>query len=171
MACSRLHAALEAALNVSKRLASKEKDGISSSRESKRGDLAKLVRLPKIELPKFSGNVIEWQSFWDKFDALIHSSGKPPIGKCNYLDGLLVGEANATIAGLSVTADHYNDARQLLEDRFGRKEKIAFAHHHIQVLLKMSSRSHTSGGKVSQLSKLYGGPVACAQFRCFGYKR
>jgi hypothetical protein len=120
---------------------------------SGRDNLAKLVRLPKIELPiyNFKGDITEWQSFWDKFEALVHSADIPTISKFTYLDSLLEGEAKATIAGLSVTVDHYDDARNLLEDRYGRKERITFAH--IQVLLKMSTRS--ANGKVSQLSKLY----------------
>ena len=31
------------------------------------------VRLPKIELPTFSGNILEWESFRDQFKALVDS--------------------------------------------------------------------------------------------------
>ncbi|XP_064625961.1 uncharacterized protein LOC135486791 [Lineus longissimus] len=148
-ALGRLLAATEAA-RVTEQEDKEESE--EESTVSKKDDLSKLVRLPKIELPKFAGDVMEWQSFSDEFEALIHSADLPPISKFTYLEFYLEGEAKATIAGLSVTADHYEDARQLLADRYGRKAKITFAH--IQALLKMSTRTH-SGGKVSQLSKLY----------------
>ena len=33
-----------------------------------------LPKLPKLQLPKFSGKVTEWNSFWDSFDSAIHIS-------------------------------------------------------------------------------------------------
>ena len=30
------------------------------------------VKLPKLPLPKFSGDVLEWQSFWDQFKVNVH---------------------------------------------------------------------------------------------------
>ena len=44
------------------------------------------VRLPRLDLPTFSGNALEWQSFWDGFDAAVNSN--PAISgvqKLNYL--------------------------------------------------------------------------------------
>ena len=31
------------------------------------------TKLPKIEIPKFNGKPIEWQSFWDQFSAAVDS--------------------------------------------------------------------------------------------------
>ena len=31
-------------------------------------------RLPKLNLPMFSGDPIKWQSFWDSFEAAVHTS-------------------------------------------------------------------------------------------------
>ena len=31
-------------------------------------------RLPKLNLPTFSGNSLAWQSFWDLFDAAVNSN-------------------------------------------------------------------------------------------------
>ena len=30
------------------------------------------VRLPRLELKKFDGNILNWQKFWDKFESTIH---------------------------------------------------------------------------------------------------
>ena len=31
------------------------------------------VKLPKIDVPRFNGNVLNWRSFWEQFDVTIHS--------------------------------------------------------------------------------------------------
>ena len=82
------------------------------------------VKLPKLELPKFSGDIIEWQTFWDKFKATVDSSELPVITKFPYLQSLLEREANASISGLALTSDNYAIACKVLEERFGKKEQI-----------------------------------------------
>ena len=94
------------------------------------------VRLPKLELPKFSGHLTEWQPFWDKFTALVDDSELPAISKFSYLQSLLTGEAKAVIQGLALTASNYSVACKLLAERFGRPERIIFAH--IQALLNVT---------------------------------
>ncbi|KAK7072445.1 hypothetical protein SK128_024235, partial [Halocaridina rubra] len=39
------------------------------------------VRLPKLELPKFHVEFTEWQSFWDRFVALVDDTNLPVINK------------------------------------------------------------------------------------------
>ena len=107
------------------------------------------VKLPKLSLPKFSGDVLQWQSFWDQFTAVVDSSDIPDISKFSYLRSLLEGEAKQSIQGLSLTSQHYQSARQILTDRFGRKERIIFTH--IQTLLNMPVMNKCS---VSNLWKL-----------------
>ena len=92
-------------------------------------------RLPKLQLPKFSGEYTEWQTFWDKFRAVIDSNNSiPTVNKFTYLQSLLQGEAAATISGLSLTETNYSTAKTLLQTRFGRPERIIFSH--IQRLLQ-----------------------------------
>ena len=94
------------------------------------------VRLPKLELPTFSGSVMEWQSFWDQFKATVHESSIPEVNKFTYLRSLVKGEAKSCIEGLSMTKAHYHLACGMLEERFGKPERIIFAH--IQGLLCMT---------------------------------
>ena len=60
------------------------------------------AKLPKIELPKFGGNVLEWTSFFEQYNAIVHSnpSVKTNIAKFSYLISLLYGEALGCISGL-----------------------------------------------------------------------
>lgn len=96
----------------------------------------KTVKLPRLELPKFSGNLTLWQSFWDQFKAIVDASDLPKVSKFTYLQSLLTGEAKTAIEGLALTSDHYDTACELLEQRFGKPERIIFAH--IQSLLTLS---------------------------------
>ena len=107
------------------------------------------VKLPKLTLPKFSGDVLEWQSFWDQFKVNVHHSDLPVVSKFSYLLSLLQGEAKQAVQGLSMTSDHYKTACKILEDRYGRTERIIFTH--IQKLLNISIPSKCS---ISVLWKL-----------------
>ncbi|MPC67419.1 hypothetical protein E2C01_061594 [Portunus trituberculatus] len=101
------------------------------------------VKLPTIQLPKFSGDVLEWQSFWDQFLALVDESNIPDVSKFGYLHASLEGEAKQVIQGLSLTAANYPTACSVLKERFGRSERIIFAH--IQALLNITAPSKISG--------------------------
>ena len=80
------------------------------------------VKLPKLELSVFAGNVLEWQSIWDQFVAIVDESDLPAVNKFTYLKSLLQEEAKAAIQGLSVTSENYSIACDILKERFGRKE-------------------------------------------------
>ena len=47
------------------------------------------VKLPRLELPKYAGELTEWQSFWDKFEAIVDQCELPVISKFNYLSHYL----------------------------------------------------------------------------------
>ena len=92
------------------------------------------AKLPKLTLPEFGGEVQEWLPFWEQFSAVVHEKEDlPVVTKFSYLRSLLTGEAKKAIAGLSLTASSYTTACDILKERFGRTEKIIFAH--VQALL------------------------------------
>ena len=82
------------------------------------------VKLPKLSLPKFSGDVLQWQSFWDQFTVVVDSSDIPDISKIFYLRSSSEGEVKQSIQGLSLTSQHNQSGRQILTDLFGHKERI-----------------------------------------------
>ena len=119
--------------------------------DSVKSNNASNVKLPRLELPKFSGVLTEWQTFWEKFTALVHDTDLPDVSKFSYLQSLLEGEAKAVLEGLAITVPNYAVARKLLEDRYGRKERIIFAH--IQGLLHIVTPQNRNT-TVSELWKL-----------------
>ncbi|RLC02303.1 MAG: hypothetical protein DRI57_30210, partial [Deltaproteobacteria bacterium] len=107
------------------------------------------ANLPKINLPEFNGNPTEWTSFWESFEAVIDSTDLPTIRKFTYLRSLLKGSAKTCIEGLSLTASQYQPAVDLLKNRFGRPERLTFAH--IQGLLELPIPHDSSSGSLRRL--------------------
>ncbi|XP_069108234.1 uncharacterized protein [Argopecten irradians] len=82
-------------------------------------------KLPKLDLPTFSGDILEWQSFWDSFDTAIHSNQTlGDVQKFNYLKSLLRNEALQTVMGFALTNLTFVKAVSLLHERFGQEHKI-----------------------------------------------
>ena len=78
------------------------------------------VNLPRIEIPKFVGNILNWRPFWEQFLAAAHD--KPHLGefdKLTYLrDAIKGGPAMFVIQGLTQTAESYSEAIKCLYDRY-----------------------------------------------------
>ena len=107
-------------------------------------------RLPKLDLPRFSGEPLEWQTFWDSFQAAVHSNTKlTGVEKFNYLRSLLDGEASRTVSGFTLTNTNYEQSISLLEARFGKKQRIINAH--MKALWNLPTPSNTA----SSLRQLY----------------
>ena len=79
------------------------------------------TRLPNLSIPMFSGDILDWQSFWDCFETAVHNiSALSGVQKLNYLRAQLQGGALRVITGLPVINDSYKDSVTLLQDRYGQ---------------------------------------------------
>lgn len=48
------------------------------------------VKLPKLSLPRFNGDLMRWPTFWDSYESAIHNNdGLTEVDKFNYLRSLL----------------------------------------------------------------------------------
>ncbi|XP_037503101.1 uncharacterized protein LOC119377876 [Rhipicephalus sanguineus] len=87
------------------------------------------VKLPKLELQRFSGASTEWQSFWEQFERAVHENDTlSDSEKFLYLRASLSGKAASTIDGIQVTGANYNTAIELLKERFGRRDVLIQEH-------------------------------------------
>ena len=70
------------------------------------------IKLPKIHVPTFDGNVVNWSSFWQQFNMAIHSKAQlNDTEKLVYLrDALKGGPAKHVIEGLVQDAEYYEEA-------------------------------------------------------------
>ena len=65
------------------------------------------VRLPKLDLPKYSGKPEDWLHFWETFVANVDAQDIPEVTKFSYLLSCLVGEAKRAVAGMEFSAGNY----------------------------------------------------------------
>ncbi|XP_055605116.1 uncharacterized protein LOC129753327 [Uranotaenia lowii] len=79
-------------------------------------------RLPKIDLPKFSGDESRWISFRDNFISMIHCNEDIPIvNKLQYLLQSLEGEAKKPFESVDVQDDNYSSTWDALKKRYDNK--------------------------------------------------
>ena len=100
-------------------------------------------RLPKLTLPTFNGNPLQWQTFWDSFTAAVDSNPSlSQVQKLNYLRAQLQEDAAHVISGLTLTDSNYAHSVTLLRERFGQQHKLIDAH--MEALLNLPPPSKTT---------------------------
>ena len=100
------------------------------------------THLPKLAIPVFSGDSLQWQSFWDCFEAVVDRNPSiTEVQKLNYLRTLLQGSALRVITGLPLTNDSCQHSVILLKERYGEPHKLVDAH--MQALIGLSNPANT----------------------------
>ncbi|GFQ81743.1 integrase catalytic domain-containing protein [Trichonephila clavata] len=91
----------------------------SSSQNETQTKEKERIKLPKLTIPKFYGEISEWLNFWNAFKSAIHENENVcKIDKFNYLRSFLGGSAFSLIDGLELTAEHYDHSIDILKERF-----------------------------------------------------
>ena len=87
------------------------------------------VKLPKLTVRKFNGDLTSWTTFWDSFKSSIHDNNDlSAIDKFIYLNSLLEGPAAAAVAGLTLSEANYEEAVKVLTKRFGNRQQFIAKH-------------------------------------------
>ena len=80
---------------------------------------AKKARLPRMELPKFSGNIQDWPAFDAMFNSLVNSDADlTDTDKLFYLLSCIQGEAKQLVGHIRTTDEGYAVARDILQRRY-----------------------------------------------------
>ena len=96
------------------------------------------VKLPKIALPQFYGEITKFQSFWQNFTSAVHENEQiTDCQKLTYVMNSLGGSAYKALEGLAITGKNYENAIETLKDRFGKKQFVVNAH--MQELLTLNN--------------------------------
>ena len=110
------------------------------------------IKLPKLSLRKFNGDLTSWMPFWESFKSFIHENKEiTSIDKFNYLNSLLEGSAAAAIAGLTLSEANYNEAVTILTKWFGNRQQIVTKHMDALMGLEAVTSNHNLKG----LQRLY----------------
>ena len=96
-----------------------------------------VVNLPKFEISKFSGGSIHWQSFHDFFNVEVgQSTSLSNIEKFNYCRFYLEGDTLQAKTGFTLANSNYEEALDLLKNRYENKQQIISVHINTLVKLK-----------------------------------
>ncbi|UYV72263.1 hypothetical protein LAZ67_9002387 [Cordylochernes scorpioides] len=95
------------------------------------------IRLPKVELLKFKGNLEDWLSWWGQFRKISDDETLGDVDKFHYLLQAVVegSRAQRLVCSYPITEDNYPRVIQALKDRFG--DKNILIEHYIRRLLKL----------------------------------
>lgn len=103
--------------------------------------------LPKVKLPAFSGNYIEYTNFINAFEAAVsYDQSLTNLEKFLHLKSCLSGEALQTIIALEVTDQNYTVALRMLQTRYGNKLLIFQSH-----ICKLFDLPATNKGNSTQI--------------------
>ena len=81
--------------------------------------------LPKLKVPEFSGDPLEWPSFISLFKCLVHDQPITDTQRMTYLQESLTGDAKDAIGGMLNHGHLYKTALLELEEQFGNEELVA----------------------------------------------
>ena len=129
-----------------KKLLNPSKDSIGMSSDSSPG-----VKLPKLDVPTFNGDILKWVTFWEQFTVSVHD--RPHLSKAEKLaylrHSLKDGAAKGIIEGLSKSGDQYDEAIKCLRDRFNRPKLIHEAH--VQRIIEIPPLKEGNGKELRSL--------------------
>ncbi|XP_055589846.1 uncharacterized protein LOC129742027 [Uranotaenia lowii] len=100
-----------------------------SSQSSVHFPTSSQIRLPDVKLPVFNGTLENWLNFHDLFISLVHSSSElSNIQKFYYLRSSLTGDALKLIQTITISANNYPVAWNLLIDHFQNPSRLKQAY-------------------------------------------
>jgi len=109
------------------------------------------IRLPKLELPTFTGKYDEWSPFFDAFQSIIHTNVSiTAVQKLQYLKGCLKGDASKVISSLEISALNYEVAWNLLKKRYDNKRIIVQAH--VRAIMELPCMSKENAIELRQIA-------------------
>ena len=88
------------------------------------------IKLPKINVPMFDANIMNWRTLWEQYNVSIHSRAHLTVDeKLAYLrHSLNQGPAKHVIEGLSGMESQYSEAIVCLQKHYDRPRVLHHAH-------------------------------------------
>jgi len=141
--------ALEA-LNVRTNMSSIDNTSFHGAANSTRSEMVQSkVRLPQIELPKFSGDYVNWITFRDLFTSLVDKNlSLTKTQKFYFLRSACSSTPLEIIDEYPVAETSYDLAWQALKDRYNNKRKM------VEVVLNKLLSIPASDGSVASVKRL-----------------
>ncbi len=116
------------------------------------------IRLPRLELPKFDGNLQDWVSFRDLFVNAVHNSSLSNVDKLTQLKTLLTGEAARQIRSLVLSDANYDIAWKSLQDRYENNRELLFT-----ILRRLFNQSQVPANNATAIRSLIDTTKECVR--------
>ena len=111
----------------------------------------KSIKLPRLDVPTFDGNILNWKTFWEQFDVSIHArSDLSDAEKLAYLrSALRNGTAKSVIEGLTRSGEQYKEAITCLKSHFDRPRLLHQTH--VRKILEIPNLKDGAGRELRRL--------------------
>ncbi|GFU87585.1 DUF1758 domain-containing protein [Trichonephila clavipes] len=87
------------------------------------------IQVPKYITRFYGDHASKWLTFWNSFETAVHNNESlNKVDKFNYLKAHLGGSALNTVEGFPISAKAYDEAVELLKNRFANSEILIQAH-------------------------------------------
>lgn len=111
---------------------------------------ANSLRLPTVDLPKFSGDYHTWLEFKDTFESLVHNNENiPAVLKFHYLRSSLIGHASQHIQSVEFSAANYDNAWEGLLERYDNHRLLK--HNHVKAIFDLGNLKKETHGQIRHL--------------------
>lgn len=136
------------------KLKSDEEQSRRSSFSSAQSGASSNAKLPKLPLPSFSGEISDWNSFYDLYCSLVHNnSAYTDTEKFRYLLLTLKNEPYNLIKSLPITDANYSVAFGILVSRYENKRVIASTY--LEKILDVEPCTEKSTSSLRYLLNVY----------------
>ncbi|XP_043468111.1 uncharacterized protein LOC122502233 [Leptopilina heterotoma] len=128
-----------------------QREGLSSlHHKSSPASPLTLYNLPRIDLPSFSGDRGDWESFRDMYVALVHSNQSlSAVQKLYYLKSNVQGEAKRALDGIAVTESNNETAWSLMLKRYDNRR--LFVQENLSILISIDQLREENATKLQTL--------------------
>ncbi|GFU89083.1 DUF5641 domain-containing protein [Trichonephila clavipes] len=86
------------------------------------------IKVPKYITRFYGDDASKWLTFWNSFETAVHNESLNKVDKFNYLKAHLGGSALNTVEGFPISVNAYDEAVELLKNRFANPEILIQAH-------------------------------------------
>lgn len=133
----------------------KQKENIEFSGYSSPVCSRRKLKLPKIELKKFGGEVKEWLSFWSQFKRIHDDEGIRAEDKFQYLIQAMISDtrAKSIVDSFPPTAENYEKVIDVLKNRFGREEILT--EYYVRELIGLVIKNTNTNKERLNITQLY----------------
>lgn len=99
------------------------------------------IKLPELNIPKFSGDILKFQQFWETFSCVHDDHSLNDVRKLSYLISNLTGEALREVEGFRICGSNYVPVVNTLLEKYGNEDKVRKALYQKMEQVKTAGKS------------------------------